>query len=159
VEDQLRKFCVLGVARRCDSVITKNLAVLVKHPEALAQDPAGLHAAVPGNLHLEPEHLVDLGWESLSEGDEFARFQTGGATLALFSLDLLAGEANMQPSESTGRFPGFTCAVLVEEEAMVEEAIEAVREAGARMGGEVRLKTGPLDIGEVGGVCSSHHAR
>jgi catechol 2,3-dioxygenase-like lactoylglutathione lyase family enzyme len=100
-----------------------------------------------------------LGWESLSEGDEFARFQTGGATLALFSLNLLAGEANMQPSESTGTFPGFTCAVLVEEEAMVEEAIEAVREAGARMGGEVRLKTGPLDIGEVGGVCSSHHAR
>jgi catechol 2,3-dioxygenase-like lactoylglutathione lyase family enzyme len=74
-----------------------------------------------------------LGWESLSEGDEFARFQTGGATLALFSLDLLAGEANMQPLESTGRFPGFTCAVLVEEEAMVDEAIKMVREAGGRM--------------------------
>ena len=73
------------------------------------------------------------GWQSLSEGDEFARFQTGGATLALFSLDLLAGEANMQPSESTGRFPGFTCAVLVEEEAMVDEAIETVREAGGRV--------------------------
>jgi len=74
-----------------------------------------------------------LGWESLSEGDEFARFQTGGATLALFSLDLLAGEANMQPSASTGRFPGFTCAVLVEEEATVDEAIETVREAGGRV--------------------------
>ncbi len=74
-----------------------------------------------------------LGWESRSEGDEFARFQTGGATLALFSLDLLAGEANMQPSESTGRFLGFTCAVLVEEEAMIDEAIEKVREAGGRM--------------------------
>jgi uncharacterized protein len=74
-----------------------------------------------------------LGWESRSEGDEFARFQIGGATLALFSLDLLAGEANMQPSESTGRFPGFTCAVLVEEEAMVDEAIETVHEAGGRV--------------------------
>ncbi len=74
-----------------------------------------------------------LGWESLSEGDEFARFQTGGATLALFSLDLLAGEADMRPSESTGRFPGFTCAVLVEEEAMVDEAIETVRKAGGRV--------------------------
>jgi hypothetical protein len=31
-----------------------------------------------------------LGWESLSVGEEFARFQTGGATLALFSLGLLA---------------------------------------------------------------------
>ena len=74
-----------------------------------------------------------LGWESLSEGDDFARFQTGGATLALFSLDLLAGEANMRPSASTGRFPGVTCAVLVEEEAMVDEAIETVREAGGRV--------------------------
>ncbi len=74
-----------------------------------------------------------LGWESLSEGDEFARFQTGGATLALFSLDLLAGEADMQPSASTGRFPGFTCAVLVEDEATVEKAIETVREAGGRV--------------------------
>ena len=74
-----------------------------------------------------------LGWESLSEGDEFARFQTGGATLALFSLDLLAGEADMLPSASTGRFPGFTCAVLVEKEATVDEAIETVREAGGRV--------------------------
>ena len=40
-----------------------------------------------------------LGWESLSEGEEFTRFQTGGATLALFSLGLLAGEANMRPAE------------------------------------------------------------
>ena len=39
----------------------------------------------------------------------------------------------MQPSESTGRFLGFTCAVLVEEEAMIDEAIEKVREAGGRM--------------------------
>jgi len=74
-----------------------------------------------------------LGWQSRSEGDEFARLQTGGATLALFSLDLLAGEANMQTSESTGRFPGFTCAVLVEHEQMVDEAIRMVREAGGRV--------------------------
>jgi catechol 2,3-dioxygenase-like lactoylglutathione lyase family enzyme len=74
-----------------------------------------------------------LGWESLSEGEEFARFQTGGATLALFSLDLLAGEADMQPSASTGRFPGFTCAVLVEDEATVDEAIDMLRGAGGRV--------------------------
>jgi catechol 2,3-dioxygenase-like lactoylglutathione lyase family enzyme len=77
-----------------------------------------------------------LGWESLSEGEEFARFQTGGATLALFSLDLLAGEANMAPApaqEGAGRFAGFTCAVLVEEEGMVDDAMGAVREAGGRV--------------------------
>ncbi len=71
-----------------------------------------------------------LGWESLSEGEEFVRFQTGGATLALFSLGLLAGEANMQPSEDSGSFGGFTCAVLVEEEGMVDEALETVRGTG-----------------------------
>jgi uncharacterized protein len=74
-----------------------------------------------------------LGWESLSEGEEFARFQTGGATLALFSLGLLAGEANMRPSEETGSFAGFTCAVLVEEEGMVDEALETVRGTGGRV--------------------------
>jgi uncharacterized protein len=74
-----------------------------------------------------------LGWQSRSEGDEFARLQTGGATLALFSLDLLAEEANMRTSESTGRFPDFTCAVLVEQEQMVDEAIRVVREAGGRV--------------------------
>lgn len=74
-----------------------------------------------------------LGWESFSEGDEFTRFQTGGATLALFSLDLLAEEANMQPPKSTERFSGFTCAVLVEEDVMVDAAIETVREAGGRV--------------------------
>ncbi len=75
-----------------------------------------------------------LGWESLSEGEEFARFQTGGATLALFSLDLLAGEANMRlTAEDSGRFRGFTCAALVEEEGMVDEALKTVRGAGGRV--------------------------
>lgn len=72
-----------------------------------------------------------LGWESLSEGDEFTRFQTGGATLALFSLDLLAEEADMQPPKSTERFSGFTCAFLVQEDVMVDAAIEMVRRPGA----------------------------
>ena len=75
-----------------------------------------------------------LGWRSRSDGDEWARFHTGGATLALYSLDLLAGEANMRPTEEdTGRFSGFTCALLVEEEAMVDETLGAVREAGGRV--------------------------
>jgi hypothetical protein len=47
----------------------------------------------------------------------------------------------------------------------VEDGIEDLaqgvypRATGARVGGEVRLKTGPLGIGEVGLVCSSDHAR
>ena len=74
-----------------------------------------------------------LGWESRSDGDEWTRLHTGGATLALYSLDLLAGEANMRPTEDTEGFSGFTCALNVEEEAMVNEALGAVREAGGRV--------------------------
>jgi uncharacterized protein len=97
--------------------------------------PARLNILTLGvrNLPKVRSFYEALGWESRSEGDEFARFRIGGATLALFSLNLLAREANMQPSEGTGTFPGFTCAVLVEEEAMVDEAIETVYEAGGRV--------------------------
>jgi hypothetical protein len=77
-----------------------------REPQVIAKVPARLNI-----LTLEVRDLPRvrrfyeaLGWESLSEGEEFARFQTGGATLALFSLGLLAAEANMQPSEDSGRF-------------------------------------------------------
>lgn len=74
-----------------------------------------------------------LGWESRSAGDQFARFEIGGAVLALYSLDDLAGEANMLPPTGAGRFAGFTCAIVVEREEMVDAAIEVVREAGGRV--------------------------
>ena len=69
-----------------------------------------------------------LGWESHSAGDEFVRFEIGGAMLALYPLDALAEEANMPPG--TERFAGFTCAVVVESKELVDAAIEVVREAG-----------------------------
>ncbi len=106
---------------------------------------AGMAAEVPAKMNILTLGVRDLpkvrafyealGWESLSEGEDFARFRTGGATLALFSLELLAGEAGMRPApeEDTGRFGGFTCACLVEEEAMVDEAIEKVHAAGDRV--------------------------
>jgi catechol 2,3-dioxygenase-like lactoylglutathione lyase family enzyme len=100
-------------------------------------------AKVPARLNILTLEVRDLprvrrfyealGWESLSEGEEFARFQTGGATLALFSLGLLAAEANMQPSVDSGRFSCFTCAVLVEQEQMVDGAMGVVRKAGGRV--------------------------
>lgn len=74
-----------------------------------------------------------LGWESRSAGDQFARFEIGGAVLALYSLDDLAGEANMLPPTGAERFAGFTCAIVVEREEMVDAAIEVVREAGGRV--------------------------
>ena len=74
-----------------------------------------------------------LGWESRSEGDVFARFHMGGATLALYPLGALAEEANMPPREGNEMFPGFTCAIVVQSEDEVDAAIEAVREAGGRV--------------------------
>jgi uncharacterized protein len=74
-----------------------------------------------------------LGWESRSADDEIARFDIGGAVLALYSLDALAEEANMPPPADTDRFAGFTCAAVVESEEMVDAAIEMVREAGGRI--------------------------
>jgi uncharacterized protein len=74
-----------------------------------------------------------LGWESRSADDEFARFEIGGAVLALYSLDVLAEEASMPPPASTEGFAGFTCAVVVQSEETVDAAIEVVREAGGRI--------------------------
>ena len=71
-----------------------------------------------------------LGWKSHSAGDRFARFEVGGAVVALYSLDALAEEANMPPPAGAGRFAGFTCAIVVESKEMVDAAIDRVREAG-----------------------------
>jgi uncharacterized protein len=72
------------------------------------------------------------GWESHSANDEFARFELGGAVLALYSLDALAEEAGMPPASIKG-FAGFTCAVVVQSEEMVDAAIEVVRKAGGHL--------------------------
>ena len=75
-----------------------------------------------------------LGWPSHPVGDRFVSFEIGGAMLALYPLDALAEEANM-PLEpgSAERFAGFTCAINVESEEMVDAGVEAVREAGGRI--------------------------
>ena len=74
-----------------------------------------------------------LGWQSRSADDQFTRFEIGGAVLALYPLDSLAEEANMSPQTGTERFAGFTCAIVLQSEEMVDAAIEVVREAGGRV--------------------------
>jgi catechol 2,3-dioxygenase-like lactoylglutathione lyase family enzyme len=75
-----------------------------------------------------------LGWVSPSPpGDEFARFELGGAVLALYRAELLAKEAGGTAPSPEGTFGGFTCAINVEREQMVDEALEAARAAGARI--------------------------
>jgi predicted lactoylglutathione lyase len=72
-----------------------------------------------------------LGWQSHSADDRLTRSEIGGAVLALYSLDALVEEANMPPRAEIERFAGFTCAIVVQSEEMVDAAIEEVREAGA----------------------------
>lgn len=76
-----------------------------------------------------------LGWRSHTTGEDFARFETGGAVLTLYSLELLAREAG-QPEPDLAAFRGMTCAVNVEREEMVDEAIETARNAGATIHAE-----------------------
>ena len=73
-----------------------------------------------------------LGWRSVSYGEEFARFEVGGAVLTLYLFDLLAKEAGARGA-APGEFKGFTCAVNVETEEMVDAAMETVRAAGGRV--------------------------
>jgi catechol 2,3-dioxygenase-like lactoylglutathione lyase family enzyme len=73
-----------------------------------------------------------LGWTSDSpEGEEFAAFPLGGAVLALYRLDLLAGEAGLPLHDAEGTFKGFTLAINCDTEEQVDAALAAARDAGA----------------------------
>lgn len=97
---------------------------------------------VPGRLSLitlgvsdlekQKNFYAALGWETRSTGGDFAAFPLGGAVLSLYSLQALAGETNM-PEPQLERFRGFTCAINVDREEQVDEAIEAVKLAGGQI--------------------------
>lgn len=76
-----------------------------------------------------------LGWEpAVTTDGEYVLLQTGGAFLSLYGLDLLAEDANAAaPERESDDFRGFTLAINVETPEMVDEAIEAARQAGARI--------------------------
>ena len=83
-----------------------------------------------------------LGWTTRSKGEDFAAFPLGGAVLALYPVEELAGEANLPLPEAgeagpgateAGAFRGFTCSINVENEGDVDAAIEAVQSAGGKV--------------------------
>jgi uncharacterized protein len=102
-----------------------------------------LGAEVPARLNVVTFGVRDLpavrgfyealGWASRSADDQFTRFEIGGAVLALYSIDALAEETHLPAPMSEERFAGFTCAIVVQREEMVDAAIEVVREAGGRV--------------------------
>jgi uncharacterized protein len=82
-----------------------------------------------------------LGWRTpLAPRDDYARFQTAGAALSIWT----AAEARDEIAEPLRRagfeFPGFTLAVAVERDELVDEGIEAARAAGASVVGEAEMR-------------------
>jgi catechol 2,3-dioxygenase-like lactoylglutathione lyase family enzyme len=73
----------------------------------------------------------NLGWETNSKGDDFAAFPLGGAVLALYQLDKLAGEAHLPEPELGDAFRGYTLAINVDDEHQVAETLAIARDAGA----------------------------
>jgi uncharacterized protein len=73
-----------------------------------------------------------LGWETTSTADDFAAFPLGGAVFTLYSIEAQAAEIGVSAPSADG-FKGFACSVNVEEEQMVDDAIRAAAEAGARV--------------------------
>lgn len=81
-----------------------------------------------------------LGWPCHADGDDFARFDTGGAVLSLFPLERLADEAGQPaafPSDAfSGVFRGVTLATVVEERGLVDACLDQVRAAGGTIKAE-----------------------
>jgi uncharacterized protein len=71
-----------------------------------------------------------LGWPARRPDDEFARFDTGGATLTLYRRDLLAKDAGIDFADG---FAPMNCAVNVDAREQVDEALELAQAAGGRV--------------------------
>ena len=78
-----------------------------------------------------------LGWRTpLAPRDDYARMETAGAALSIWT-SAEARDEIAQPLERAGfQFPGFTLAVAVESDELVDEGIEAARTAGGTIVGE-----------------------
>src|SRR5260370_40099253 len=72
-----------------------------------------------------------LGWElGPGSSSEISFFRTAGGVLALYPFDLLAKDANLPASRTSG-FGGVTLAINVERPEDVQPGLDAAKEAGA----------------------------
>lgn len=98
------------------------------------------HTRVPNRLNVVTLGVDDLpglrtfyerlGWVAHSQGDEWCRFDLGGATLALYPRHLLAGETGLPPAPAHAKATAVTFALCVERRDQVDAAIQRVREVG-----------------------------
>jgi catechol 2,3-dioxygenase-like lactoylglutathione lyase family enzyme len=73
-----------------------------------------------------------LGWPLAVDLEGFAAFQTGGAVLALFPLEELAADAQVEAAAPEHGLR-ITIAINVDRSSQVDETIAAVRERGGRV--------------------------
>lgn len=96
--------------------------------------PSRLNAVtlVTGDVPARRAFYESLGWRSaLPPGDDYARFELGGATLSIWNEREARAEI-ADPIRSRGfDFGGFTLAAAVGREDQVDEALETARAAGA----------------------------
>ena len=74
-----------------------------------------------------------LGWKAAIELEDFRAFETRGAVLALFPLESLAADAGTRAAPGAEGLRGFTVSINVDRRELVDETIEAVRNAGGRV--------------------------
>lgn len=75
-----------------------------------------------------------LGWRNLNpELEEYAAFDTGGATLALYPYDMLAEDGRIPATPAPQGFRGVTLAINVERPELVDETIAQIAAAGGRI--------------------------
>jgi uncharacterized protein len=82
------------------------------------------------------DFYVALGWEPAIEVEDLAAFRLRGAVLALYPLERLAADAQLDAAPPQPGLRGFNPAVNVEEIDEVDAAIEAARGAGATIARE-----------------------
>jgi uncharacterized glyoxalase superfamily protein PhnB len=82
-----------------------------------------------------------LGWRTpLAPRDDYARFQTSGAALSIWTAREARDEIAKPLRRAGFEFPGFTLAVAVERDELVDEGLDAARAAGAAVVGEAQMR-------------------
>lgn len=85
------------------------------------------------DLEILREFYRALGWRELGKYEHFSAFDTGGAVLALFPIEMLADDAHVPSVAPQPSYRGFALALNVETAPMVDAVIDELRTIGARV--------------------------
>ena len=78
------------------------------------------------------DFYLRLGWPQVVDQDDFAAFELGGAVLALFPVDKLAGDGRSEPERGRGGIR-FTIGIIADRPEEVDALARLVRESGGRV--------------------------